>query len=73
MRIGTLLGTVLLLIGAYIGLRGMHYTSQRSVIEVGEFKASVEEQRNIPPWIGGALFVAGLGLVGFSVRGQRKS
>ena len=70
MRIGTILGTLLLLVGAYIGLRGLNYTSRRSVVEIGDFKASVQEERNIPPWIGGALVVVGLGLIGFSARGK---
>ena len=73
MRIGTMLGTLLLLLGAYIGLRGLNYTSRRSVVEVGDFKASVQEERNLPPWIGGALAVVGAGLIGFSVRGRGKA
>lgn len=73
MRIGTILGTALILLGAFIGLRGLNYRTQRNVVQVGDFKATMEEQRPIPPWVGGLVFVAGLGLVAFSLRGKRES
>ena len=39
-------------------LRGLSFTSQKSVLQVGDFKASVEERRDVPAWAG-ALAVAG--------------
>lgn len=68
MRLGTALGTLLLVIGAFIALGGLHYSAQRSVVKIGEFEAKVEEQRSVPNWVGGAIFFAGLGLIGYSLR-----
>lgn len=59
-----ILGIVLVGLGAFILLRGLSYGSGRSVVRVGDFQASVEEQRAIPAWVGGVALVAGLLLVG---------
>jgi hypothetical protein len=68
MRLGTAIGAVLLILGAFIGLRGLNYSTQRSVVKIGEFEAKVEEQRTVPVWVGGVVFFAGLGLIGYSLR-----
>lgn len=70
MRLGTLLGIALLVIGAVIGLRGLNYSSQRSVFKVGEFEAKVEETRQVPIWVAGVLVLAGLGIIAYS-QGRR--
>jgi len=67
MRLGTVIGAVLLIVGAFIGLRGLNYSTHRSVVKIGEFEAKVEEQRTVPVWVGGAIFFAGLGLIGYSL------
>ena len=67
MRLGTVIGAVLLVVGAFIGLRGLNYSTQRSVVKIGEFEAKVEEQRTVPLWVGGVIFLAGLGLIGYSL------
>ena len=61
-----LAGIILAGLGAFIVLRGLSYGSGRSVVRVGDFQASVEEQRAIPTWVGGVAIVAGLLLVGAS-------
>ncbi len=61
-------GIVLVALGVFIVLRGLSYGSGRSVVRVGDFQASVEEQRAIPTWVGGAAIVGGLLLVGAGVR-----
>jgi hypothetical protein len=66
MRVGTILGVVLLIVGAIIGLRGLKYTTNRSVLKVGEFEAKVEEDRVVPVWVGGVLVLAGLGIIAYS-------
>jgi hypothetical protein len=63
MRILVLLGILLVAIGGYVILQGMNYTSQRSVVRVGDFEASMEEKRPVPGWVGGLAVVAGLALV----------
>jgi hypothetical protein len=63
MRVPTLVGIVLLLVGGVIVFRGVNYGSQRSVLKLGDFEASVEEHRAVPVWVGGVAIVVGLGLV----------
>ncbi len=63
MRLVTLLGVALIAAGAYVIFRGVTYTSRRNVVEVGEFKASVEEQQTIPTWAGALGIAGGLVLV----------
>ncbi|HUF36505.1 MAG TPA: hypothetical protein VMN37_11185 [Gemmatimonadales bacterium] len=69
MRPASLAGLALIAVGAFILFRGLTYTADRSVIKVGEFEASVEEQRAVPAWLGGLAVVAGLVLV---VAGSRR-
>jgi len=67
-----IVGIVLAGLGAFILLRGVSYGSQRSVLRVGDdFRASVEERRAIPTWVGGVAIVGGLLLVGAGMRGRR--
>jgi drug/metabolite transporter (DMT)-like permease len=70
MRIGTVLGAALLVLGAFIAVRGLNYTRNRSVLKIGDLEAKVEEQRAIPAWVGGALALAGIGLIAYSARGR---
>jgi uncharacterized membrane protein len=71
MKPQVILGIVLVALGAFIVLRGLSYGSGRSVVRVGDFQASVEEQRAIPTWVGGFAIVGGLLLVGASLRRRR--
>lgn len=64
-------GIVLAGLGAFIVLRGLSYGSGRTTMRVGDFQASVDEQRAIPTWVGGVAIVGGLLLVGASV-GRRR-
>ena len=56
-------GILLAVLGGVIVFRGLTYQSQRSVLKVGEFQASVEERRQIPTWVGVVAIVGGLALV----------
>jgi len=49
---------------------GISYSRQRTVLEVGSFKATATEQKNIPvsPIVGGIVLVIGVALV-YGVRG----
>jgi len=64
MKPQVILGIVLAGVGAFILLRGLNYGSDRSVMRVGEFSASVETRRAVPLWVGGVAIVGGLLLVG---------
>jgi hypothetical protein len=63
MKPSLLIGIVLVLLGGFILVRGFSYSSDRSVIKVGDFKASVEERRSVPTWLGAVAIVGGLALV----------
>jgi len=69
MRPVTIAGVLLLALGAFILFRGLSYTSDRSVLKVGEFQASVEERRSVPAWAGALIAVAGIALL---VTGRRR-
>jgi len=59
MRLRMLVGILLIAVGVFVLVRGWSYTSQQGVVQIGEFKATVEEKRVVPPWIGGVVIVAG--------------
>ena len=71
MRPLTIVGLVLIVAGLFVGFRGVNYRSDRSVLRVGEFEASVEERRAVPAWAGWAGAVVGLVLVGAGLRSRR--
>jgi hypothetical protein len=59
----SLVGILLLVLGAFIVFRGATYKSRDEVLKVGDLKASVEEKRAVPTWVGGVAIVAGVVLV----------
>jgi hypothetical protein len=69
MRPLTLAGLVLLVLGGFILLRGLSYTSQKSVLKVGDFQAMMEERRTVPTWIGALALAGGIVLL---VAGRRR-
>ena len=69
MRPLTLAGLALLVLGAFVLLRGLSYTSQKSVLKVGDFNATVEERQAVPPWMGAVAVVGGIVLL---VAGSRR-
>jgi hypothetical protein len=68
MRPLSLLGIVLLAIGAFIVFRGLTYRDRDEVLQVGDLKAWVEQERAIPTWVGGAALVAGVVLLAAGMR-----
>jgi hypothetical protein len=63
MRPLSLIGIVLLAIGAYVTFRGFTYSSKEEVLEVGDVKATVESKKAVPAWVGGIAIVAGVVLI----------
>jgi hypothetical protein len=61
-------GIVILCLGAFVLLRGASFTSRRDVLKVGDVKVTADEQHSIPPWVGGALMLAGVALIGAGAR-----
>jgi hypothetical protein len=68
MRPLSLVGILLLVLGAFIVFRGVTYKSKDEVLEVGGVKASVEEKRAVPTWVGGVAIVAGIVLLAGGMR-----
>ena len=63
MRPLSLVGIVLLALGAFLLFRGATYKSRDEVLKVGDLKASVEEKHAVPTWVGGVAIVAGIVLL----------
>jgi hypothetical protein len=69
MRPLSLAGIALVALGAFVLVRGLSFTSQKSVVKVGDFQATVEEHRTVPAWVGGLAVAGGLVLL---VAGSRR-
>lgn len=64
-------GIVIAGLGAFVLVKGLSYGSQSNVLKVGDLQVSAEEQRMVPPWVGGVAVVGGLLLIGAGV-GKRR-
>ena len=69
MRPLTIVGLILIVLGGFVLVRGLSFTSQKSVLKVGDFQASVEERRDVPAWAGALAIVGGIVLL---VAGRRR-
>lgn len=61
-------GVALLVLGAFVLLRGGSFTTRRDVLEVGDVKITADDKQSIPPWAAGVAVAAGLALVVVGVR-----
>jgi hypothetical protein len=68
MRPLSLIGVLLLAVGAFILFRGLTYKSKDEVLKVGDLKASVEQKHAVPTWVGGAAIVGGIVLLAAGMR-----
>lgn len=67
---GTLIaGVVLAVLGAFVVIKGLSYTSEESVFKLGGLEAKMQQKRRVPEWVGGLALGAGLVLV---ITGLRK-
>lgn len=71
MRLGTLVGLILIILGV-VGLAagGFSYTKQEKVLDIGPIHATADEKHSvaIPPVLGTIAIVAGVALVALTVR-----
>ena len=70
MKVGTLVGLLLVVIGLVgVVYGGITYTRSKQVARVGPIEVTTQEQRQIPisPILGGVAIVAGVALI-FAVR-----
>jgi hypothetical protein len=64
-----IVGIVLILLGGVVlAMGGFGYTKERQEVEVGPIEVAAERRGFVPPWVGVAAIVVGLGLV---VAGRR--
>ena len=63
-----LAGFLVAALGVYVLVRGLSVTTSDTLVEVGGLKASIEEKRAVPSWVGVAAIVGGLVLVGAGAR-----
>ena len=68
MRSVTISGVILLALGLFVILKPPSYSSEQSVLRLGDLEARVQQQRTVPGWVGGALLGAGCVLVVFGAR-----
>jgi hypothetical protein len=69
MRALQILGALLVLGGLFVLIRSPSYSSEKSLLKIGDVEAKVSQEHAIPPWLGGAGVVAGVILI---VVGMRK-
>jgi hypothetical protein len=66
MKVGTLVGLILVLVGLVgVVYGGITYTRKREVARVGPLQVTTQEERQLPisPILGGIAIVAGVGLI----------
>ncbi len=69
MRVLQVLSAILILGGLFVLIKSPSYSSEKSVLKIGDVEAKVSQQHAVPPWVGGAAVVAGVVLI---VVGARK-
>ena len=63
MRVVRIAGYLLVVLGV-LGLLGkLNFSRERGTVELGEFRATFNEKRPVPPWAGVLAIVVGVGLV----------
>jgi hypothetical protein len=60
MRPSLIVGILLLVLGAFLLVRGGSFTSRENILSVGELEVTAEERETIPPWVGAGVLVVGL-------------
>ena len=72
MKIGLIVGIILIAAGIYVVAGQGSYSRNREVLKIGGLEASVKESRLIPPWTGAAAIAAGGLLVFAGLRGAKR-
>jgi type II secretory pathway component PulM len=63
MRVLTISGAVLVLVGLWIIIRPPSYSREESVLKIGNIEAKMQQRHAVPGWVGGIALGAGLVLV----------
>lgn len=60
MRLGVLIGVLLLAVGGWIVSGHATYKTSKAAVDIGALQASVREEHRVPKWIGYASLGAGV-------------
>lgn len=63
MRAMAISGLILIALGLWVIVRPPSYSSEQSVIKLGDIEAKMQREHTIPEWVGGLALGAGLVLV----------
>jgi hypothetical protein len=69
MRTLQIVGAILIAAGLFVLIKAPTYSSDKSVLKIGDVEARVAQERAIPPWVGGVALAAGVAVI---VVGARK-
>jgi hypothetical protein len=69
MRILQIVGGILIAGGLFVLIKAPSYSSEKSVLKIGDVEAKVAQEQPVPTWMGGAAIAAGVVLI---VVGARK-
>ena len=70
MRILQIVGALLIAGGLFVLIKAPSYSSDKSVLKIGDVEAKVTQEHAVPPWAGGVALAAGVVLI---VVGARKA
>lgn len=57
-------GLILIAAGIFLIVRPPRFSSEQSVVKLGQFEASMQQERPLPGWVGGCVLGAGVVLLG---------
>lgn len=63
MRVLQILGAVLIVGGLFVLIKSPSYSSEKSLLKIGDVEAKLSREHAIPPWVGGAGIAAGVLLI----------
>ncbi len=72
MRILQIVGAILIAAGLFVFIKSPSYTSEKSMIKIGDVEAKVSQQQPVPPWVGGAALATGVILLVAGARNRPK-
>jgi hypothetical protein len=68
MRALQIVGALLIAGGLYILIKSPTYSSDKSLFKVGQVEAKLQQDHEVPSWVGGVALAAGIVLVVAGVR-----
>jgi hypothetical protein len=68
MRALQIVGAILIAGGLYILIKSPTYSSDKSLFKVGQVEAKLQQDHEVPSWVGGVTLAAGIVLVVAGVR-----